>query len=366
MAAQSWGADPRLVDLLFQEGYRFEFFQAVRLLERLFPERQPVGRDADPGQEIVRLRALLSLSFPPSAIHEIAPAKDGHGPAQMTVAFMGLTGPLGVLPRHYTELLLERVRHKDQALRDFLDLFNHRLIAFFYRAWEKYRVPIVYEQAVARQEGLDSFSHYLFDLMGMGTTGLRGRLDIDDETFLYYAGLLAQRPHSASALAGILTDYFEVPVTVRQLVGEWLPLDADQRSRLGARDGNAVLGASTVAGDRVWDQQAKVTVRVGPLTYADFCRFLPAGEAFRRLVAMSRFYVGQEFDVDVQLILKAAEVPWCRLGDPSEQAPRLGWSAWLKVAEFDDDVDDAILTGQMSDDTGKREMITGASGREAV
>ncbi len=366
MAPQSRGADPPLVELLFQEAYRFDFFQAVRLLERLFPERQPIGRDANPGEEVVRLRALLSLSFPPSAIHAISPPRDGNDPALMTVAFMGLTGPLGVLPRHYTELLQDRVRQKDQALRDFLDLFNHRLTSFFYRAWEKYHLPIVYEQAVARREGLDAFSHYLFDLIGLGTKGLRGRLDLDDETFLYYAGLFAQRPHSAGALAGILTDYFEVPVTVRQLVGAWLALDADKRCRLGMQDGNAGLGVSTVAGDRVWDQLAKFTVRVGPLTYAEFCRFLPAGEAFRQLVAMTRFYAGQEFDFDIQLILRAAEVPWCRLGGSGEQTPRLGWSTWLKSVEFEHDVDDAILVGQVIDADSEGEMSTGASGREAA
>src|SRR5262245_18194950 len=166
MATQNGRADPPLERVLFEEGYRFDFFQAVRVLERLYPNRQPVGRDALPSQEVVRFRSHLSLSFPPSAIHEIERLQDGRGPAQMTVAFMGLTGLLGVLPRHYTELLLERVRHKDQTLRDFLDFLNHRLISLFYRAWEKYRFPIAYERAMVQQKGYDRFSLHLFDLLG--------------------------------------------------------------------------------------------------------------------------------------------------------------------------------------------------------
>ena len=98
MAAENGRADPSLEHVLFEEGYRFDFFQAVRVLDRLYPDRQPVGRDATPSREVVRFRSHLSLSFPPSAIHEIARREDGSGPAQMTVAFMGLTGLLGCPP----------------------------------------------------------------------------------------------------------------------------------------------------------------------------------------------------------------------------------------------------------------------------
>ena len=205
MADQNWGEKPSVAQLCFAEGYRFDFFQAVRLLERLYPERQPIGHSASPAEEVVRFRARLALSFPPSAIHEITPAPDAAQPAQMTVAFMGLTGLLGVLPRHYTELLLERGRRKDWTLRDFLDIFNHRMISLFYRAWEKYRLPIVYEAAAWRHQDSDRFSQYLFDLMGLGTKGLRGRMDVGDQVLLFYTGLLAQHPHSASALVGVLT-----------------------------------------------------------------------------------------------------------------------------------------------------------------
>jgi type VI secretion system protein ImpH len=353
MAAESRGTaspleGPPLEDVLFEEGYRFDFFQAVRVLERLYPERQPVGRDANPSDEAVRFRSHLSLSFPPSAIYEIARAEDGGGPARMTVAFMGLTGLLGVLPRHYTELLLERMRRKDEGLRDFLDLFNHRLISLFYRAWEKYRFPIAYERAVSKGEGDDRFTRHLFDLIGLGTKGLRGRLEVEDEPLLFYTGLLAQHPRSASALEGLLKDYFEVPVTVTQFIGQWLPLSEANRSRLGWGEVNNALGVSAVAGKHVWDQQAKFRLQLGPLTFTEFRRFLPSSDGFRTLVAITRLSAGEEFDFDVQLILRGAEVPWCRLGGSGEHAMRLGWSTWLKSLEFTFDADDAIFAARLS------------------
>lgn len=353
MAPQSRGTAspleaPPLEDVLFEEGYRFDFFQAVRVLEHLYPQRQPVGGEANPSHEAVRFRSHLSLSFPPSAIYEIARAEDGGGPAQMTIAFMGLTGLLGVLPRHYTELLIERTRHKDEALRDFLDLFNHRLISLFYRAWEKYRFPIAYERAVSKGQGDDRFTRYLFDLLGLGTEGLRHRLEVEDEPLLFYTGLLAQHPRSASALAGILQDYFEVPVAVSQFIGQWLPLSEANRSRLGPSEANNALGVSAVAGRHVWDQQAQFRLRLGPLTFAEFCQFLPSGAGFRPLVAITRFSAGEESDFDVQLILKAAEVPPCRLGGDGQPAMRLGWSTWLKSQECMSDADDAMFAGRLT------------------
>ena len=370
MAAESRGtgspleASP-LDDVLFEEGYRFDFFQAVRVLERLYPDRQPVGRDANPAEEAVRFRSHLSLSFPPSAIYEVDRAQDGGGPARMTVAFMGLTGLLGVLPRHYTELLLERMRRKDEGLRDFLDLFNHRLISLFYRAWEKYRFPIAYERAVSKGEGEDRFTRHLFDLIGLGTMGLRGRLEVEDEPLLFYAGLLAQHPRSASALEGLLKDYFEVPVSVTQFIGQWLPLSEANRSRLGWGEANNALGVSAVAGSRVWDQQAKFRLELGPLTFIEYCQFLPSYDGFRTLVAITRFSAGEECDFDVQLILKAAEVPWCRLGGNGEHAVRLGWSTWLKSREFTADAGEAIFAGRPSHTEGLLGGSTGARRRGA-
>jgi type VI secretion system protein ImpH len=364
MARQSRRTDPPLERVLFAEGYRFDFFQAVRLLERLYPEREPVGQDANPTQEVVRFRSHVSLSFPPSEVHEISPHENVGEPAEMTVAFMGLAGLLGVLPRHYTELVLERTRSKDHVLRDFLDLFNHRLLSLFYRSWEKYRFPIPYERAIAKGQGCDPFSLLLFDLIGMGTKGLRGRLEVEDEALLFYVGLLAQHPRSANALEGVLRDYFGVPVRAVQFAGEWLPLSQASRSRLGSEEANNALGVNTVAGERVWDQQAKFMLRVGALSWTQYCQFVPSGSAFRPFVELTRFFVGQEHDFDIQLTLKAAEVPWCRLGETGESAPRLGWSTWLKTREFAHDAEGAVFTGHLTRTIAQR-VESPAGGRGA-
>jgi len=319
---------------LFAESYRFEFFQAVRLLERMSREREPVGRAGPPAHEIVRFRTRVSLAFPASAIHEIREGRRPGDPPEMVVTFLGMTGPLGVLPSAYTELLYERTRQKDNALWEFLDLFHHRLVSFFYRAWEKYRFPISYERT-----GEDAFTEYVFDLVGMGTPGLRGRLTVPDQALLHYAGLAAQRPHSATAIRAVLADYFQIPVKLLQFQGQWIPLDPEHRSRIG--EANSTLGGDMICGARVFNAQSKFRVRLGPLTLREFESFLPEGSSFRPIAEWTRLFAGLEFDFDVQLVLKKEEVPPCQLGGGS--LPRLGWTTWLQTSELTEDPSEVIL-----------------------
>ncbi len=220
-------SDPSVADRLFTEGYAFEFFQAVRLLERLEPKRRPVGRAGPPNNEVVRFRAHLSLSFPPSSLYEVLPPSTVLPVPAMIVSFMGLTGPSGILPRHYTELLMRIEREakgpEKGALRSWLDLFNHRLISLFYRAWEKYRFYVSYERGDYAAREPDTFTQALLSLVGLGLPPLRHRLQvavpddtvparqrmlarIDDLSLLHYSGFFAHRPRlrcfPASAVAG--------------------------------------------------------------------------------------------------------------------------------------------------------------------
>jgi type VI secretion system protein ImpH len=332
------GADLSMVaEQLREEPCRFEFFQAIRLLERLLPDRRPVGRFTVPSEEVARLGTYPSLSFPASEIQSIE-WREGKAPF-VAVNFMGTTGAQGPLPHAYTSMILARLRSGDRTLRDFLDLFHHRMLSFFYQAWEKYRFAISYERGER-----DRFSHHLLDLIGLGTKGLQDRLAVPDDAFLFFAGILGQRPHSAHALELVLNDYFEVPIELVQLVGGWFRLDESTECCIGERSTSSEqLGLGAVVGDEVWNQQAKALVRIGPLSLEQYRDFLPNGSAYQPLRALLRFWTNEEIDFEVQLILKREDVPRCQLGGEDETAPQLGWISWMKSKEMERHPDEAIF-----------------------
>ncbi len=97
-------------------------------------------------------------------------------------------------------------------------------------------------------------------------------------------------------------------------------------------------------GARVWNVTSKFRIRLGPLSYAQFRRFIPSGDALEPVSQLVRQYVGGEFDFDVQPVLRGEEVPWCRLGGNPADAARLGWNTWVRSGPFDRDVDDAVFS----------------------
>jgi type VI secretion system protein ImpH len=328
---------PELEEQLRNSPTSFEFFQAVRLLERLLPDRKPVGFFGDPGDEVARFAANPDTAFPASEIQTLE--LPGDTPARIAVNFMGLTGPEGVLPYSYSLLVEERIRARDTTLRDFLDLFHHRIISLFYRAWEKYRFGVAHER-----DQRDVVTQHLKDLVGLGGGQLQDRLDVRDEVLLFYAGLLAPQQRSAAALQQLLEDYFGVPVEVEQFVGGWYPLSAATQCAVGNDDdASEQLGWGAVAGDEVWDPQARVRLRLGPLTRRQYDQFLPNGSAFEPLQTLTRFFCSDQLDFEVQLQLARDEVPVCALGVDGPGSP-LGWCTWMRSQVFARDPDDTILT----------------------
>ena len=360
-------------DDLRKDPWSFQFFQAVRLIERIMAGRKPVGGFVHPSKEVVRFGTSPSSAFPASQIQGLE--FRGSGAPLMMVNFMGLTGPLGVLPLYYTELLMERVRSKDRTLLAFFDLFNHRMISLFYQAWEKYRFPVGYERAnraaaadhnatlagsvdvfdlraplhaAAGGRERDRLSHHILDLIGMGTPFLSDRQPVRDDTLLFYSGLLGLHTRSAMSLRQILQDYFDVPVEVEQFMGAWYPLDTADQCRM--EDGDTLseqLAVGAVVGDEIWDQQSGLRIRLGPLGLRQYLDFLPEGSAYEPVRALTRFFAGPELDFEVQLVLRRDEVPACRLDDTvvdrDEVIPQLGWSTWAKTRPMERDPSDTVL-----------------------
>jgi type VI secretion system protein ImpH len=359
---------------LFREGFAFDFFQAVRLLERLAVGAVPVGRGGPPHLEPVRFRARQSLTFPPSSIYDLTLPTPTVPAPEMTVAFMGLTGPLGVLPRHYTELVIrlekERRDGEKRALRDWLDLFNHRFVSMFFRAWEKYRFDVPYTRRQSRRAEPDLFTNVLLSLVGAGQPALRDRLRVVAEwpgpagrrreqvlarvetlALAYYSGLLTRRPPTALGLEALVQDFFQLPVRVKQFQGEWLRLEERKQTALGDPR-LARLSVSAVVGDRVWDVQGKIRLRLGPLSYAQYLALLPdrrpfpERKQFFELTHLVRYHIGPALAFDVQLVLRRAEVPECRLPEGTEEGPQLGWNAWLLAQSPEADAEDGVFAGE--------------------
>jgi len=356
MAATSRRESLALIDEIIAEPHRFEFFQAVRLLARRIGLGQlPLADDLPTRQDVVRFRAVASHCFPTSPIVRVERRADKAGqtdalsPMDVFVSFLGLGGPNGVLPRHYTSLLIERLREKDRSLADFFDLFNHRTITLFYRAWEKYRFPISFERQRLfgpAGEKDDLFTSCLFCLVGLGLRSLRNRQEVADEALLYYGGLFAHSTRNAVSLEVMVADYFGLDVRVIQFQGQWLQLATDDQTSLPSarhpRGLNCQMGVNVIAGERVWDVQSKFRHCIGPLGYAEFCRLMPSGDMLRPLCELTRTYVGPQFDFDVQPVLRAAEIPFCELGGEGPP-PRLGWNTWVRSAPMTRDADEVVF-----------------------
>jgi len=160
----------------------------------------------------------------------------------------------------------------------------------------------------------------------MDTPRLKGRMHIRDRALLYYAGILAQQPRSMAGLKRILMDYFQVDVETTQFVGKWCELEEDQWTKIGESGTNQRLGQDTVMlGTRVWDQQARFEIQLGPLSLAEFESFLPTEWGFGVLCDLVRFYVNDEFEFNVRLILRTEEIPETRWS----AEPALSWTSWL-------------------------------------
>lgn len=340
--------DPGLIDQMNEAPQRFEFFQAVRLLDRWFRHtRNNTGEDTV--SEQIRFRNPLSLGFSPSDVEDLQTIRqldqEGNDTGAvnkviLTPSFIGMLGLHGGLPIHYTERVVNRQRqHRDDSTRAFFDLFSNRTVGHFYRAWKKNKLAIQYEN-----DRKNRFLPLVLSLTGLGFEPLRNRLQetpgpIDDESIAFYAGLLRQRPLSATTLQSMLRSYFRVAVTVEQFIGRWYPIPSSQRSTIGKC--NAVLGQTLLLGERVWQRNLRVRIRIGPLRLDRYHSFLPDGELAAVLGKFFTLATGYQFEYEIRPILRAADVRPVKL--TAETGSRLGFDSFLISRPAEADRSDTVF-----------------------
>jgi type VI secretion system protein ImpH len=324
----------QLIGAIAEKPYAFGFYAALRLIECIFADKPRLGTSKRPVEDPIRIGQEPATTFECATLTAFQIAKDAK-PHRLTVRFPGLLGPNGPLPLHLTEYAQNRIRrHGDQTFVRFLDIFHHRMLSLFYRAWANNEPTIGFDRPDD-----DQFGNYVGALAGIGMSMLRKRDEIDDTTKFYYCGRLSSQTKSAEGLEDILHDYFQLPIRIMPFIGEWLDLPVRDICRLGLDPGNGALGRSLMLGKRVWGCQHRFRITIGPLDFSDYQRLLPVGDRIRRLVALVRNYIGDELAWDVRLILKREAVPPLRLDNRS----RLGWTTWLGNRSANSDADDLMV-----------------------
>lgn len=318
-----------------QEPYRYGFFQAVRRINCEFPEMAQTGKAFRPSEDPVRFAETPYTSFASSTLNAVD--FDGpRGTARISQRFLGLFGPDGPLPIHLTEYARWRMRHhQDDTLARFADLFHHRAVSLFYRAWAQAQPTVQHDRP-----NQDRFSMYVASLAGFGMPALKG-LDAMPQTLkLHFTGHLASLPKHATGLASVLESYFGVKAKIREFIAHWLNIPDRDRLQLGRSEANTGrLGESTVIGDRVWQRQDKFQICLGPLSLSEYEGFLPTGKHFEAMTAMVRNYLGIELLWETQLLLKGSDKPATCLGKQGA----LGWTSWLQSEEKREVIDDLVL-----------------------
>ncbi len=334
MAGTSGPTAHTLALKLLEDGPRYDFFMAIRRVECANPDAPKIGTSQRPSEDPVRFCREPDLAFPTATLQKVI-ADVLTGVPRVYINFIGLVGSNAPLPLHITEYARERMLHfNDRTLARFLDIFHHRIVSLFYRAWAVNQQTVSFEHA-----GADHVSEYIASLFGNGQSSCDNRDTVPDAAKLHYSGRLAGSVRNAEGLESVLEDFFQIKTRVETFVGEWIDLPKDSLCRLGDSPTTGTLGSTAIVGSRIWECQYKFRVILGPMGYNDYQRMLPGGDSLRRLVDWVRNYIGEELAWDVQLILRKEEVPAAQLG----KSGRLGWSTWTKAQPLPRDADNLIL-----------------------
>jgi type VI secretion system protein ImpH len=348
-AAESHPARTPL-ERLTAEPWRFDFFQAVWLLERSHGDRTPVGERGPVAREAIRFRPAVSLGFPPTDVRGIARGGGADGVPEfhrVEISFLGLYGVSTPLPLHYAVDVLradqgtvaaspvhaasDARRDEDgassSAVRDFLDLFHHRLISLFYRAWIKYRYNRVFGHP-----SRDRITDYLCRLIGCPLDSDRAVMGVSPVRMIRYAGTLTHHPRSAAELRGLLEDYWEfVPARVTQCAGRWITLKPSDLNDVGVR--NCTLGEDVILGEQIYDLSGKFVATLGPVDWETYLSFLPDGKRFAETCSLIRLSRGDPLAFDLEVVLRENVVPALSVSS-TDAAARLGYTAWVRTGEI--------------------------------
>jgi type VI secretion system protein ImpH len=298
------------------EPWRFDFFDVLRHLERVHNDRPRISDSASRRDEFVLIGHEPYLEFPASNLARVE--QGDNKPLKIFVKFLGLLGPQGPLPLALTEEVFHYTLANDDAFPRFADIFNHRFIQLFFRAWADARPIAQHDRPDA-----DRFIAYIGSHIGLGSKPYLGLDTVPDPAKVGLAGLLSAQARCPSRLARAIGGLFNVEAEVEEFVGTRLVLEDAELTILGAR--YSVLGGDALLGRSLFSVQDKIRVRIFTRSLGEYIRFLPTGDLCEPLADLVFFYNGEQLDWDTELAIPARSVQPIKLG----QFGQLGWTSWM-------------------------------------
>ncbi len=281
----------------------FDFVAAVRRLECAHLDKPRVGEAIRVKDDVVRMSQNVSLGFRGTALQSLTTSKGAHE-HRLHVNFLGLLGSHGPMPLHYTEYADQRSRHhNDPTFKEFLDLFNHRMLSLFYRASVQFDPAVMFDRP-----DNNAYAEFLGALSGLLPEASTDRDSISDATKRYFPAWFSSTAKSPDGIKSLIGDYFDLPVAIKEWVGGWLPMPESAHARLGSGKESVQLGRAVYIGKRVWSIRHKFNIQLGPLEWEDFSSFKPGSDRAEKLHDLVRNYLGDEWDWDLELILKDSEI----------------------------------------------------------
>lgn len=298
---------------LLQQGERFSFFQAYRLLQR-------VAQHEGAEQPVVTVRPNVSLNFPGTDLSEIQEV--GPGRFRLTANFMGLYGVSSPLPNFYAEQLLDEFHEGRHSNRDFLDIISQTIYPLFFRAWLKSRAHLR-----IKEFGDDRLLEIFHTFVGINEP-LRFLSQPGFEHLLRFAGLFSQFPRSAMGLRTIVAALYPTAcVDVVQQDELWQAIPAEQRMQLGQQA--CTLGDDSHLGSLVRSRSSNLTIKIHDIDQKLFLGLLPGQQEFEKLAFVVRYYLFDPLHVRLDLQLSPGAVQPTQLGAPDSNWAALGRDTWL-------------------------------------
>ncbi|MBX2807121.1 MAG: type VI secretion system baseplate subunit TssG [Cellvibrionaceae bacterium] len=299
-----------------------DFFTVVHYLQRIVRHHEEtsedpihsIGEDLNPKQERFRFHSKNTLGFEVDDVQRVIDEGTHQERYNFSVSFFGLLGATGVLPKHYTRIALEQIKHSDTTLTDFIGMFEHRLISLYYRAWKKYKHAAQIE--LSETPLSDDISQSLMRLVG----------SYDQHSLpIFYSGHYTKVNRPLMNLQKMISELVQAKITIKPMTGQWLPINPKDRCLIGINGRHHQLGSGLVLGRRYWDLQSKITIAIADLSMDQYLELLPGKQKSQGLHYAIHTYVPIHISVAVEFKINANTKDVKPIG----QGLQLSHNAWL-------------------------------------